>query len=269
MKNPLLPPENTLSFYDYKPSSPATNQLIFVHGQGDFAERYQEILQPFLDRNYRCLGVDLPGHGKSPGTRGHVGTVETVSHLFRLLRKRLDPQLPTDLMGHSMGGMLCLLELCQNSKYYQKAWISSPLLCPEHKKEHLLPLLKTPLMDWFPTFRIHTGVHGDLCRHGPRKRKSPLFHQSISIAWAHEVYEIGQTLRNQLLPSSLPSIPILVTQGSSDQVCPPLFPRKYLANQAKVLYREYEGLRHEPFKDEGSEVLYADLNAFLDGNLTK
>ncbi len=71
---------------------------IFTHGQGDYAERYVEVLHPFTERGIRCILTDLPGHGRSPGKRGHIrlDQIDDVIH-YNL---KLAGKLPVGIAGH-------------------------------------------------------------------------------------------------------------------------------------------------------------------------
>ena len=37
--------------------------VVFMHGVGARADRWRSNLGPFAEAGYRCLAIDLPGHG--------------------------------------------------------------------------------------------------------------------------------------------------------------------------------------------------------------
>ena len=63
-------------------------------------------------------GLDIQGHGKSEGKRGHVRHFSTfaeqVEHL-RTTTKELYDNKPLFLLGHSMGGLIALDYLMKES----------------------------------------------------------------------------------------------------------------------------------------------------------
>ena len=46
--------------------------IIMVHGIGEHIKRYENWAELFGKNNIGFTGVDLPGHGRSDGKRGHV-----------------------------------------------------------------------------------------------------------------------------------------------------------------------------------------------------
>src|SRR5260370_17708338 len=58
----------------YRAWPKAGAQLTFavVHGLGDHARRYERFAQAMTRYGFGTFAVDLRGHGKSPGRRGHV-----------------------------------------------------------------------------------------------------------------------------------------------------------------------------------------------------
>ena len=91
--------------------TPIRGSAFLLHGQGDYAGRYGEFLQPFLQKGIICVATDFPGHGYSDGKRGHIPGIEIVDqisasnrHRCRELTGAEDPRL--GIIGHSAGGAL-------------------------------------------------------------------------------------------------------------------------------------------------------------------
>ncbi|MGB7344376.1 MAG: lysophospholipase [Pirellulaceae bacterium] len=85
--------------------------LLFVHGLGDHGGRFLEAASHFVDTGFAVAAIDLPGHGRSPGKRGHVdsydGCLDDIDH-FRTDVAREFPDVRQVIVGHSMGGNLAL-----------------------------------------------------------------------------------------------------------------------------------------------------------------
>ena len=60
-----------------------------------------------LDGRYRCLAVDLPGHGASLGLAPQVYTIEGATRTLLDLLDELEIERPA-IIGYSMGGRLAL-----------------------------------------------------------------------------------------------------------------------------------------------------------------
>ena len=89
------------------------------------------------ERGCVVTGVDCPGHGRSPGVRGHVGTWETVETIFdesvAFLRAEAGEEALMGLVARSMGLFLGLRYLELRPEVFSFAWLSSPLLKPSEK----------------------------------------------------------------------------------------------------------------------------------------
>jgi alpha-beta hydrolase superfamily lysophospholipase len=255
-------------------------EALFYHGQGDYAERYIDVLHPLTERGIRCIVTELPGHGRSPGRRGHCGNVELLDSVIQNTLETMN-ELPYGVMGHSMGGLLAArhLVLAGQGKLPKPsfAWLSSPLLSPGNGKSILFLKMLPLLAPWMPSFTVSTGVKPEMCRVksdtgdgavvevSTERPKHQLWHNRVSLGWGADLLDFEKIVRQGL--DEIPAdIPLLYTQGSGDTVCPPALARelfKEFPNQDKQ-YHELEGLLHEPFRGDGSDQLFAALEAWLD-----
>ena len=244
--------------------------LFFLHGQGDYGERYQEVANFFLSEGIAFAVCDLPGHGRSAGKRGHVPSVDLVQEIAvagMAEARALVPNKPVGFGGHSAGGLLALYLLGELEDKPDFSWISSPLLKPEAKQAHWKHHLLRPFSQMAPSFILSTGVSPDMCRTNfeEKERKTEnQFHSRISLSWGLTLIKIGEIVRTQTerLPSPLP---IFLSQGKSDPICPP----QYCEELTQRLQRSdlelslYPDTRHEPFADKHKEQVFADLRDWL------
>ena len=72
-------------------------------------------------------------------------------------------------------------------------------------------------------------------------------------------------LAREKFVQSPPILPLLLTQGADDRVCPPKELKTLVeaANSDSIKYREFPGLRHEPFADANRELVLQELSLFL------
>ena len=128
------------------------------------------------------------------------------------------------------------------------------------------------LSNMIPSWTISTKVKANACRLEsdiqPIKveTKPPLWHSKVSLGWGCELIEFEKLVKEsiQQIP---PEISIFLTQGSEDSVCPPEYARALHEDLPSVnkTYLELDGMLHEPFKGEGSEQLFGDMERWLDG----
>lgn len=85
-----------------------------VHGMAEHKERYFPLMNFLAGKGYACVICDLRGHGGSVsgpedlgymGKGGSKGLVDDV-HEITLWAKKIFPDLPYFLFGHSMGSMI-------------------------------------------------------------------------------------------------------------------------------------------------------------------
>lgn len=79
--------------------------LVFVHGLGSNLKAWLANI-PTLSQHYRCIAIDLPGYGKS-STVAHSGKMGYFSRVLQQFLELMELEQVT-LVGHSMGGMVCL-----------------------------------------------------------------------------------------------------------------------------------------------------------------
>ncbi len=121
--------------------------LVFIHGIGCGAWVWSHQLARF-SRKRRSIGYDLRGHGGSERPKSGYGTVDHSQDLTELLDV-LKVTAPQIIIGHSIGGMICLQHVLDNPTTVSglvliSTWASFP---PDIKKgAKLLP----PPMTWGP-----------------------------------------------------------------------------------------------------------------------
>lgn len=228
---------------------------------------------PFRERGITCFATDQPGHGQSRGRRGAISGVDAIdalidSDLTRAASLRTGSK--PILIGHSAGGLLAMRELLRHPDTYRAAWISSPLVWPERTRHPAVVALLLFLGRILPGFQVGTGVTDSMCRHqgDDSQRESSndtLFHSRITLGWAGALVEVARSVRRDF-PTRHPDIPFLYTQGGADPVCPAKLLRDFLApiDHPTFRYKEFDGILHEPFADEGGADVLAVVTDWLD-----
>ena len=85
--------------------------MIIIHGLGEHMKRYGELAENLASQGVGVFGMDLRGHGKSPGKRGHTAPrdliLKDVDSLCETIQN-IYPEAPLFIYGHSMGGNIGL-----------------------------------------------------------------------------------------------------------------------------------------------------------------
>jgi alpha-beta hydrolase superfamily lysophospholipase len=105
--------------------------VLVVHGYAEHLGRYAHVFAHFVKRGWAIAGVDLRGHGRSEGGRGHVRHVDEyvadVAVLSAAAAARC-PDVPRVLLGHSMGGLVTLAYLERHPRDVRAAAVTGPAL---------------------------------------------------------------------------------------------------------------------------------------------
>src|SRR5437762_11342535 len=92
----------------WAPSGVPSGTVAILHGYGEHIGRYDEVAGVLVAAGWSVRGLDLRGHGRSSGRRGHI------THFGQYLddagalvgRARAGSDGPVYLLGHSLGGLI-------------------------------------------------------------------------------------------------------------------------------------------------------------------
>jgi pimeloyl-ACP methyl ester carboxylesterase len=119
-----------LALYDLGgPSAAATPVLLFSHATG-LHGRVWEPMASFLRDRYRCLALDLRGHGLSelpPGAG--VAWSGMADDVLAVVGDHL-PVGPLHGIGHSMGGAALVLAAAARPDAFRSLWLYEPVIVP-------------------------------------------------------------------------------------------------------------------------------------------
>ncbi|MCH3904540.1 MAG: alpha/beta hydrolase [Lactobacillus sp.] len=113
--------------------------LVIVHGLAEYAGRYDPIASYMVKHDFNVFRYDQFGHGESDGDRGFLSSPDDLSENCALVVEYVKSHyfdLPTFVLGHSMGGQTVLL---YGSKHPGKAdglIVTDPVSVETHQAEH-------------------------------------------------------------------------------------------------------------------------------------
>ncbi len=252
-------------------SSPADEpkgQALIVHGYAEHHGRYGELVQRLNDLGISCLLLDLRGHGRSQGSRGHVADFEHYRQdLDRLLEKAAwNDHLPSLLFGHSLGGLIALEYVLHRPHRFDLLAVSSPFLAPAVEVPTIKVALGHLAARLAPTLNLDGVLDPSVLTHDEdlqqRYREDPLIFHSFNPRWFLEVREAQEEVDQRAGEIQLPALFLL---GDGDVVADPRQGRKVyerLGSEDKTL-RVYPGFFHEVLNESGRERVYRDLESWL------
>jgi alpha-beta hydrolase superfamily lysophospholipase len=91
--------------------------VIFIHGMGLHTMFFLEFLSKLCDEGFNVFGLDIQGHGRSRGERGHFTmkeATENVSSIVDYITKNYNTRV--GVMGISLGGMITFYSVANDSR---------------------------------------------------------------------------------------------------------------------------------------------------------
>lgn len=118
--------DQTLKGMTWKPEGEVKFNYIFVHGLSVFVTFKKDFFPFITGAGGQVFGCDHIGHGRSPGSRASCTIDEIVEETKRVIlhAKKTNPNVPTVLHGHSMGG-LTVITLSLRFPYFVKQNINA------------------------------------------------------------------------------------------------------------------------------------------------
>jgi alpha-beta hydrolase superfamily lysophospholipase len=226
--------------------------IAVIHGIGEHFGRYDRFSAYMAEHGYSVYGIDLPGHGKSPGIRGNIGKRGDFYNLTDALithAAKENPGLPVFLMGHSMGGNLVLSYRLAREKTDVKSFIvSSPWIRLVKIPAALAYFMALAASMVVPNMTMKNGIKNDRL-YTPSEEVSDdampdsLCHPFITPRTAADCFKwANMVLRN----AGIKRKPFYLMHGSKDGICSVEGSRMLAAAAGDICaYREWDGLKHE------------------------
>jgi len=250
----------------WEPEHPG-GTLAIVHGYGEHTGRYREFSRWLAQQGWRVVACDLPGHGRSPGRRGHIRSFsEYLSAVEGLLGEaRMHP--PVFLLGHSLGGLVAARYLELEPGAASGLILSSPffglgLPVPAWKRA-----LARMLSRLWPAASLPSGIQPEHLSHDPEVveayRTDPLVHRVATARWFTEVLA-AQAAALEGAPRI--RVPVLLLQGTEDRLAEVAATRAFAAacGSPDLTLKLYGGLYHETLNELDRGRVWQDVLDWLE-----
>ncbi len=237
--------------------------VIMVHGLGEHINRYQYWSKLFIREKTGFTGVDLPGHGRSDGRRGHIKSFRLLREMIGILVdscRKTFPGVPVFLYGHSLGGVIVLDYLLREKSLIRGAVVTSPWLRLSSKPPVIKLLLASAVKYILPGLVQPSGLIPD---HISRDRSvveayiaDPLVHDRISVSLFNGAMNAAEY---SLSHAGELSVPVLLMHGSDDLITSPEGSREFASKtklaELKIWDGGYHELHNEQFRDQVFEFI--------------
>jgi acylglycerol lipase len=242
--------------------------VVLVHGLGEHIQRYSHWADLFKKEGIGFAGVDLPGHGRSEGRRGHIKNYSQVGEMIDILLKTCSktfPGVPLYIYGHSLGGGIVLDYLLHNNPKITGAIVTSPWLRLSFEPPKIKVAMANIMRYILPGLIQPSGLNVSHISHNEtvveKYKNDPLVHGKISVSLFHNAMKAA---RYSLEHASELKVKTLLMHGSDDQICSPEGSREFASKSDKVELKIWEDgyheLHNEPMSDEVFKYIIGWMN---------
>jgi alpha-beta hydrolase superfamily lysophospholipase len=242
--------------------------LALVHGLGGHSKLFDNGVRCLLPQGYGIYALDLRGHGRSPGQRGHIQHWSELREDLRAFLGFIQTQETADrcfLWGHSLGGTIALDYALHYPNSLQGLILSAPALghigVPSWKI-----VLGQVLSQVWPRFNLKVGLDPSASSRDALALANivsdPLRHEYGTARLASEFFRTVRWIKRN---SARLQVPLLLLQGGADRITPPQSSRAFFERvqlQDKT-YRGYPDSYHDLYADLNYMEVISDLVSWL------
>jgi len=242
--------------YHY-PCENAQKVVVLIHGIGEHAGRYARVAEYFAEEGIAVVSMDLRGHGRTEGVRGHCAPrKEVLQDIDALIKyaQNLYPEVPVVMYGHSMGGNLTLDYRARGGLNDVPCgyFISAPWIRLVRPVTGILYQIVKLFSKLAPAVAINSACEEEDLGNPEFVRpykEDPLVHPKVTMLCAYEGFTIGTALEEGTNEDNgkAAHIPCLLMHGSDDKICDVNGSRRFASHQKQkeFVYEELPGYYHE------------------------
>lgn len=246
-----------------------------VHGYGDHSGCYTEGLALLAASGFEAQAVDLRGHGRSEGRRGHVDRwtdyLDDLEAFLPRLRHAAGGdtfagQRPLFLLGQSHGALLLIHAALRSLVSVQGVVFTSPYL----RFALSVPAWKLTVgrvcaraIPWLP---IPSEVRAEMLTSDPAVielvRKDAL---ALRIATPGWFFSAQRAQAEAIARAPSFQLPVLVIQGGKDPISDPAATHAFFERlgSGDKTYREFPPMRHETLREAGRQEVWDTIIGWL------
>ncbi len=228
--------------------------IVLVHGMGEHSSRYADFVVPkLIENNFSVVSFDHFGHGKTKGKRGYCpsfdAVLDSVSQVIDRAKKMF-PNKPIFLYGHSMGGNVVVNYALRKDVGLKGVVASSPFLGLAFEP----PVWKIKMAKFLRKIFPKMTLNGDLdvskisqiSEEVEKYKNDKMVHGKVGLVYSLDFIEMGKWAvenANKL------NLPMLLVHGTADGLTSCKASEEFAKKTDFATFKKYEGGYHELHND--------------------
>lgn len=256
--------------YSLRRAATARAAIAIIPGYADYSARYAKAMDVWAEQGLTGVGIDLRGHGRSGGLRGHAlrfdEYLDDVRELLAIMESKA-PGIPRVLFGHSFGAVVALKSLLAGVGSFQAVALSDPYLGLAMDVPALKILAGKIASRIVPSLGLPSGLSGvQMSTNAQAAREydaDELVFKNVRARWFTETRAAQQEI---LARARELKLPMMITFGGADPVAKLETGRLFFdtCGATDKKWETLDGLKHEPLNepDQGPAIA-ARIGDFL------
>jgi acylglycerol lipase len=251
-----------LHWQAWEPEIPVKATVCLVHGLGEHAGRYSHVASVMTAASLSLHAIDLRGHGRSDGPRGHTPSFVQWLDDVDLLIDHAHPDLPIFLYGHSLGGLIVVQYGLDRPGAVRGAIATGPAFERGFEVPAYKIIMGRVMSGIMPTFSQHSGLNPyDLSRDesiATAYIEDPLVHDWAS---ARLFVETTDAMEDLMSRAAEFTTPILLVSGEKDRITVPAITESFYeaARSEDKTLRVWPDQYHEVHNELEKEFVIREL----------
>ena len=261
-----------LYYQVWQPEKELQGVILLIHGLGEHSGRYGTYFADFYtSSSFAIVAPDLPGHGKTPGRRGHIAdNALFLDHFDHFLQKikELFPGKPVFIYGHSMGGSLALWYALARKPKVNGMVVTSPGIHTHDPVPPAKKVLAKIMNSILPAFQMDNGLDVNRLSHDKKVVDAyvadPLVHKLISARLGMLFISQGDWIMAQAAENKTE---ILLMIGSNEGIVDKDSVDQFSRVAPHVEYKVWPDLFHEIHNEPAKQEVYAYTLKWLEKHI--
>lgn len=267
--------------YPSKKLGKKIKHIIFQHGMIEYHGRHKALLESLcahFKQDFVISSLDLVGHGKSGGLRGHVSSFDHYTsdwlNFLKSCRDKFydDHEVETFIISHSLGGLIVLKSLIEHSAELpfpiKKTIFCNPCIRPNLEiPKSLVSFVSDHIPKSIGQIKFPLIYSAEDLTHDKEKmidfQKDPLISKSISLNLGVETIKACEKLAGESYFYPYPSLFLI---SGDDKVISTEKIEVFLSGMRKglVTRKYYPGMRHDLLNETCRKDVFQDIINYIE-----